>query len=86
MELLVVFAFFVALMLLAARFGADSRDYVPSDEERLAALGFTWERPVPTTVGSQHGSPLPSWLAERRLEADLDRLAELARGAPRRAA
>lgn len=39
---LAVLAAFIALGPLAARFGYDSRDGSPSQEERLAAHGMTW--------------------------------------------
>jgi hypothetical protein len=33
----------VLLGPLAARFGVDSRDQLPSEEERLARFGVTWQ-------------------------------------------
>jgi hypothetical protein len=43
MEIMIAVALLVGLGLLAARFGADSRDGPRADEERLAASGVTWD-------------------------------------------
>jgi hypothetical protein len=44
MELLVVFGAFIALAVLALRFGQDSRDGIRSQEEILALRGVRWDR------------------------------------------
>ena len=43
MEILIIVALFVALAVLAPRFGVDSRDRLPAREEDLAALGLAWD-------------------------------------------
>lgn len=43
MELLIAFLALVALGLLAARFGYDSRDGYRSHEHELASYGMTWD-------------------------------------------
>jgi hypothetical protein len=40
MDLIVILAALIALGVLAHRYGYDSRDRLPSAEERLAAAGF----------------------------------------------
>jgi hypothetical protein len=42
MEALLIVSLFVALALLAAHFGHDSREHLPSSEEAFARLGFAW--------------------------------------------
>ena len=42
MDALLVFSLFLALALLAARFGHDSREHLASSEEQLARQGFAW--------------------------------------------
>jgi hypothetical protein len=44
MELLVVLGAFIALAVLAPRFGQDSRDGIRSVEEVLALRGVRWDR------------------------------------------
>lgn len=44
MEALLILSLFVALALLAARFGHDSREKLASREEALAHQGFAWHR------------------------------------------
>ena len=43
MEVLLIVSSLVALALLAARFGYDSREQLPSLEESLAKQGFAWQ-------------------------------------------
>jgi hypothetical protein len=45
MELVIISIVLCALVTLAARFGADSRVALRSDEERAAAYGMTWADP-----------------------------------------
>ena len=47
MEALLILSLFVALALLAARFGRDSREHPASAEEALARQGFAWHRDRP---------------------------------------
>jgi hypothetical protein len=47
MEALLILSLFVALALLAARFGHDSREHPASIEEALARQGFTWHGDQP---------------------------------------
>ena len=42
MEALLILSLFLALALLAARFGHDSREHLASAEEALARQGFAW--------------------------------------------
>jgi hypothetical protein len=42
MEALLVLGLFIALALLAARFGHDSRAHLASTEEAFARQGFAW--------------------------------------------
>ena len=43
MEALLILSLFIALALLAARFGHDSREHHPASvEETLARQGFAW--------------------------------------------
>jgi hypothetical protein len=46
-EGLIVLALFVALALLAVRYGADSRDGIRSKEHDLALRGVAWRDPGP---------------------------------------
>jgi hypothetical protein len=43
MEVLLIVSAFLALALLAARFGYDSREQLPSMEESLAKQGCAWQ-------------------------------------------
>ena len=43
MEVLLIVSSFVALAVLAARFGYDSREQLPSVEALLAKQGFAWQ-------------------------------------------
>ena len=43
MEVLLIVSSFVALAVLAARFGYDSREQLPSVEDLLAKQGFAWQ-------------------------------------------
>jgi len=43
MDLLIVVALLGALVLLAGRWGYDSRESIRSKEQDLAAWGFRWE-------------------------------------------
>jgi hypothetical protein len=43
MEVLLIVSSFVAVAVLAARFGYDSREQLPSLEESLAKQGFAWQ-------------------------------------------
>jgi hypothetical protein len=47
MEALVILSLFVALALLAGRFGHDSREHPASIEEGLARQGFAWHTDQP---------------------------------------
>ena len=42
MDALLILGLFLALALLAARFGHDSREQLASTEEALARHGFAW--------------------------------------------
>ena len=42
MDALVIIAMLLLLAVLPLRFGHDSRERVPSEEERLAQRGFAW--------------------------------------------
>ena len=43
MEALVILSLFVALAILAARFGHDSREHLGSAEEVFARRGIAWD-------------------------------------------
>jgi hypothetical protein len=43
MDALLIISLFIALALLAARFGRDSREHLVSTEEAFARRGVTWE-------------------------------------------
>jgi hypothetical protein len=47
MEALLILSLFVALALVAARFGHDSREHPASGEELLARQGFAWHEDQP---------------------------------------
>ena len=47
MEALLILSLFIALALLAARFGHDSREHAASSEEALARQGFAWHGDQP---------------------------------------
>ncbi len=47
MDALLVLSLFIALALLATRFGHDSREHLASSEEALARQGFAWHEDRP---------------------------------------
>jgi hypothetical protein len=64
MELLIALGAFIALGMLAMRFGQDTRDGIVSEEERLSRYGFTW---APMTEPRQVTSRVSS-ISTRALE------------------
>jgi hypothetical protein len=47
MDALVILTLFLALALLAVRFGHDSREHLASSEEAFARRGFAWHGDQP---------------------------------------